>query len=192
MGTTKTSQTTPATQPQYTNYWALLTRKRHILPHPAQPQHTNHWALRTRKPHQQEHRPQRPTESSDPTQHAEGRTGDCPGPRKGATTRRNVTQGDLGGSLGGPHIQSCFLLSQILGQHFFGVGGWVDVWRLRTPPPSINGPCCRSTCRSAGAKQRESTSSSWQPTAPTQALWSCRRDLDSRRAGQFFSGVGLG
>ena len=35
---------------------------------------------------------QRPRESSDPTQHAKGRTGDCPGPRKGATTRRNVTQ----------------------------------------------------------------------------------------------------
>ena len=43
--------------------------------------------------HQQEHRPQRPTERSDPTQHAKGRTGDCPGPRKGATTRRNVTHG---------------------------------------------------------------------------------------------------
>ena len=70
-------------QPQYTNYWAPLTRKRH----------TNHWAPRTRKRHQQEHRPQRPTESSNPTQHARGRTGDCPGPRKGTTTRRNVTQG---------------------------------------------------------------------------------------------------
>ena len=42
--------------------------------------------------HQQEHRPQRPTESSDPTQHAKGRTGDCPGLRK-ETTRRNVTRG---------------------------------------------------------------------------------------------------
>ena len=79
--------------PQYANYWAPLTRKRHTLPHPAQPQHTNYWAPRTRKRHQQEHRPQRLTESSDPTQHAKGRTGDCPGPRKGATTRRNVTQG---------------------------------------------------------------------------------------------------
>ena len=48
---------------------------------------------RTRKRHQQEHRPQRPTEHSDPTQHAKGRPGDCPGPRKGATTRRNVTRG---------------------------------------------------------------------------------------------------
>ena len=45
----------------------------------------------------QEHRPQRPTERSDPTQHAEGRTGDCPGPREGATTRRNVTRGGGGG-----------------------------------------------------------------------------------------------
>ena len=66
---------------------------RHTMPHSAQPQHTNYWAPRPRKRHQQEHRPQRPTERSDPTQHAKGRTGDCPGPRKGATTRRNVTQG---------------------------------------------------------------------------------------------------
>ena len=66
------------------------------MPHSAQPQHANYWAPRTRKRHQQEHRPQRPTESSDPTQHAKGRTGDRPGPRKGATTRRNVTQGGRG------------------------------------------------------------------------------------------------
>ena len=79
--------------PQYANYWAPLTRKRHIPPHPAQPQHTDRWAPRTQKRHPQEHRPQQPTESSDPTQHAKGRTGDCPGPRKGATTRRNVTRG---------------------------------------------------------------------------------------------------
>ena len=52
------------------------------------------------KRHQREHRPQRPTERSDPTQHAKGRTGDCPGPRKGATTRRNVTRG---GNLVGGH-----------------------------------------------------------------------------------------
>ena len=63
------------TQPQYANYWAPLTHKRHTMPHPAQPQHTNHWAPRTWKQHQPEHRPQRPTESSNPTQHAEGRTG---------------------------------------------------------------------------------------------------------------------
>ena len=84
--------------PQYANYWAPLTRKRHIPTHPAQPRHTNYWAPRTRKRHQQEHRPQRPTERSDPTQHAKGRTGDCPGPRKGATTRRHVTQGGGGGN----------------------------------------------------------------------------------------------
>ena len=79
--------------PQYAIYWAPLTRKRHIPPHSAQPRHTNHWAPRTRKRHQQEHRPQRPTQRSDPTQHAKGRAGDCPGPRKGTTTGRNVTQG---------------------------------------------------------------------------------------------------
>ena len=81
--------------PQYANYWAPLTRKRHTTPHSAQPQHTNHWALRTRKQHQQEHQPQRPTERSDPTQHAKGRMGT--GPREGATTRRNVTQGGWSG-----------------------------------------------------------------------------------------------
>ena len=82
-------------QPQYANYWAPLTRKRHTMPHPAQPRHTNHWAPRTRKQYQQEHWPQRPTESSDPMQHAKGRTGDCLGPRKGTSTRRNVTQGGV-------------------------------------------------------------------------------------------------
>ena len=76
---------------------------------PSNDPHTNHpsnqhnprcaryWAPRTRKRHQQEHRPQWPTERSDPTQHAKGRAGDCPGPRKGATTGRNVTQGGGGG-----------------------------------------------------------------------------------------------
>ena len=51
--------------PQYPNYWAPLTRKRHISPHPAQPQHINDWAPRTWKRHQQEHRLQRPTERSE-------------------------------------------------------------------------------------------------------------------------------
>ena len=51
---------------------------------------------RTRKRHQREHRPQRPTERSDPTQHAKGRAGDCPGPRKETTTGRTVTQGGGG------------------------------------------------------------------------------------------------
>ena len=77
------------------NYWAPLTRKRHIPPHPAQPRHTDHWAPRTRKRHQPEHRPQRPTERSDPTQHAKGQPGDCPGPRKETTTGRNVTRGSI-------------------------------------------------------------------------------------------------
>ena len=79
--------------PQYANYWAPLTRKRHIPPQPPQPRHTNHCAPRARKRHQQEHRPQRPTKRSDPTQHAKGRTGDRPGPRKETTPRRNVTRG---------------------------------------------------------------------------------------------------
>ena len=69
-------------QPQYAKYWAPLMRKRHTMPHPAQPRHADHWAPRTRKRHQQEHRPQRPSERSDLTQHAKGRTSDCPGPVK--------------------------------------------------------------------------------------------------------------
>ena len=88
--------------PRYANYRAPLTRKRHIPPHSAQPRYTNHWAPPTRKRHQREHRPQRPTERSDPTQHAKGRAGDCPGPRKGATTRRNVTRGGGGASIEPP------------------------------------------------------------------------------------------
>ena len=54
-GGSKTSQTTPGNNqhsPQYSNYWALLTRKRHIPPHSAQPRHTNDWAPQTRKRHQ--------------------------------------------------------------------------------------------------------------------------------------------
>ena len=92
--TVKRPRQQPA-HPQYANYWAPLTRKRHIPPHPAQSQHTNYWAPRTRKRHEQEHRPQRLTERSDPTQHAKGRAGDCPGPRKETTTRRTVTRGVL-------------------------------------------------------------------------------------------------
>ena len=60
------------------------------------PQCANYWAPLTRKRHQREHRLQRPTERSDPTQHAKGRTGDCPGSRKETATRRNVTQGGGG------------------------------------------------------------------------------------------------
>ena len=88
---------TPAPNPLQGGGGVPLTRKRHIPPHPAQPQHTNDWAPRTRKRHRQEHRPQRPTERSDPTQHAKGRPGDCPGPRTETTTGRNVTRGGGGG-----------------------------------------------------------------------------------------------
>ena len=77
--------------------WAPLTTKRHIPPHSAQPRHTNDGALRTRKRHQREHRPQRPTERSDPTQHAKGRTGDCPGPRKETTQPIGISHGGGGG-----------------------------------------------------------------------------------------------
>ena len=56
--TVKRPRQQPA-HPQYANYWAPLTRKRHTMPHSAQSQHANYWAPRTRKRHQQEHRPQR-------------------------------------------------------------------------------------------------------------------------------------
>ena len=50
---------------------------------------TKEQALTWRR-HQQEHRPQWPPEHSDPTEHAKGRTGDCPGPRKETATRRTT------------------------------------------------------------------------------------------------------
>ena len=105
-------------------------RKRHTMPHPAQPRHTNHWAPRTRKRHQQQRRPQRPTESSNPMQHAKGRTGDCPGPRKETATRRNVTQG-VGKGLQGPPPSP---------NKFFGS---VGLWALGDAPLSkgLRGPC---------------------------------------------------
>ena len=87
----KGSQTTPAAT-STSSIRQLLGANGTSRQHPAQPRHTNRWAPRTRKRHQQEHRPQRPTERSDPTQHAKGRPGDCPGPRKGTTTRQNVTR----------------------------------------------------------------------------------------------------
>ena len=59
----------------------------------------------TRKQHHKEHRPQRPSESIDTTQHAKGRPGDCPGPCKERATRQNVTRRGRGrggrGALGG-------------------------------------------------------------------------------------------
>ena len=151
--TVKRPRQQPA-HPQYANYWAPLTRKRHTMPHSAQSQHANHWAPRTRKRHQQEHRPQRPTESSDPTQHAKGRTGDRPGPRKGATTRRNVTQGG-DGCVGMRHKEACAYKMglSVLALHskfqfspeecffpFGRVGGlaWVGgSTRYPPPPPSL-------------------------------------------------------
>ena len=91
----KNSQTTPPTTGTSSIRQLLGAADLQMAHHAtlAQPQHTNYWAPRTRKRHQQEHRLQRPTQSSNPTQRAKGRMGDCPGPRKGATTRRNVTQG---------------------------------------------------------------------------------------------------
>ena len=91
----KNSQTTPATTSTSSIRQLLGAADAQTVHHAtfSTAPHTNYWAPRTRKQHQQEHRPQQLTESSDPTQHAKGRTGDCPGPRKGATTRRNVTQG---------------------------------------------------------------------------------------------------
>ena len=95
------------------------------------------------KQYQQEHRPQWPTEHSDPTQHAKGRTGDCPGPRKETTTQRNVTQGGrgqkkvclhkIGLKFPAPLINFIFC-----GRTIFLVWGGIGrgLPRPRTPPPS--------------------------------------------------------
>ena len=63
-------------------------------------------APRMQKRHQREHRPQRPTQRSDPTQHAKGRAGDWPGPQ------RKVTQGGMilltgGGGAGNKQQAAC-------------------------------------------------------------------------------------
>ena len=71
-------------------------------------QYANYWAPLMRKQHHKEHGLQRPSGSVDPTQHAKGRTGDCPGPRKENATRRNVTQG-VGGLVRYSccHVEQC-------------------------------------------------------------------------------------
>ena len=75
------------------------SKHRKTAPHNHQhnPQSANYWAPLTRQRYHKAHRPQRPSERSDPTQSANGRTGDCPGPRKETATRRNVTRGGGGG-----------------------------------------------------------------------------------------------
>ena len=72
--------------------WAAKTVKRPPQ-QPAQPQCSNYWALLMRKRHHKEHRLHWQSESIDPTQHAKERTGDCPGARKETAPRQNVTQG---------------------------------------------------------------------------------------------------
>ena len=57
---------------------AAKTIKRPPRSNQHNPQYANYWAPLTRKQHHKEHRPQRPSESIDPMQHAKGRTGDCP------------------------------------------------------------------------------------------------------------------
>ena len=92
-------------------------------------------APRMQKRHQREHRPQRPTERSDPTQHAKGRAGDCPGPRKGTATRRNVTQGDeyCWPVLRGPgDMRDCLVGG---GELHGGLALWSCVLLQESPPP---------------------------------------------------------
>ena len=64
------------------------------------PRRASYWAPLRRKRHHKGHGPRRPSERGAPTQHAEGRTGDCPGPREETTTRRHVTRGAGGGGGG--------------------------------------------------------------------------------------------
>ena len=91
--------------------------------------------------HQREHRPQRPTESSDPTQHAKGRTGDCPGPRKETTTRRIVTQAGGGCYAGTPALYQVSWIAERGGGGARGVS-----WGYPYPPLPCHFPrpprCC--------------------------------------------------
>ena len=99
--TAKNSQTTPAT---------TSTSSIRQLLGPADAQTAHHTTSSTAPAHQRlgpanaETTPARaPAAAADrkqrPVQHAKGRTGDCPGPRKETTTRQNVTQGGRAGSL---------------------------------------------------------------------------------------------
>ena len=72
--------------------WAAKTVKRPPQ-RPAQPPVRQLLGHTYAKRHHKEHRPQRPSESIDPAQHAKGRTADCPGSREETATRRKVTQG---------------------------------------------------------------------------------------------------
>ena len=150
--TVKRPRQQPA-QRQYANYWVPLTRKRHTMPHPAQPRQTNHRAPRTRKRHQQEHRPQRPTESSNPTQHAKGRTGDCPVPVKkqqpdGMSHRGFRSQQPAFGGLGRgrSRVEIFFLfriphtILSILSIHTEGGGGRPGPVLVCAPPPPAPPP----------------------------------------------------
>ena len=77
-------------------------------------------------------------ERSDPTQHAKGRTGDCPGPRKETATRRNVTRGVPPPPGPPPHLQTNvsiegkrkLIVGKILSGHFWHPNLWVP-----DPPP---------------------------------------------------------
>ena len=136
--------------PQHANYWAPLTRKRHIPPHPAQPRHTNDGAPRTQKRHQQEHRPQRPTARSDSTQHAKGRAGDCPGPRKETMTQRNVTRG---GSSRTPVLGLGAVLDPRrsgAAQCSVALGGWPPPVDRPVPRGHTHTPCAHCTDRGLG------------------------------------------
>ena len=98
----------------------------------------------------------RPSERSDPTQHAKGRRGDCPGPRTETATRRNVTQGVSGRQnvrfmiyeMGCPTTNS-----SIEGAEFFLGGGeqrwkkqlfsgqkWLETFPLNTRYADFSGP----------------------------------------------------
>ena len=96
----KNSQTTPATT-STSSIGQLLgaadAQTAHHTTSSTAPAHQPRGSANAER-HQQEHRPQRPTESSDPTQHAKGRTGDCPGPRKEATQPDGLShRGSLAG-----------------------------------------------------------------------------------------------
>ena len=84
------------------------------------PQCVNHWAPLPRQRHHKAHPWQRPSEHSDPTRHAKGRTGDCPGPRNETATRRNVPLGGGGGGGLGVDDQDNTRISGATGPHAHG------------------------------------------------------------------------
>ena len=140
------------------------------------PQYANYWAPLRRQRHHKAHRPRGPTESSDPTQHAEGRTGDCPGPRKD-----NATECHTGG----------------------GRRGFTSIAPPPRPPPPVQSANVLQSLKGMGLDEGKARAASGQrmavPVAEGQhsplscavLFWTCVRLLSQRCGSQVVRSDGV-